>query len=522
MSDPAQPTSASAAIAASYDELPYADTSFRSIHPDRLAVVGALHGLECPPVATCRVLEIGCGVGGNLLPMAEALSGATFLGIDISPRQIELGRNVASALGLANIELRVQDLLDLGPADGKFDYILCHGVFSWVPPAVQEGILRVCAQNLSPRGLAVISYNALPGWRAQMAVRDVLRLGARGAEPGAGPVQQVRQARAFLDAAAKAAIRQDSPYAMTLRAAVESLADRNDFYIFHEYLCEWNSPMYFEEFFSRAAAAGLDYVGQAEMEMHSAPADAPPAMAEWLDEPARRQQALDILHNRLFRRDVLCLRGRSPAAEPSPLHLQSLRLIGVAAPVEPEPHTADKSLQKFSARGGPSLSTDFPPLKTALTLLSRARPNSVAFGNLVAETASALGEVDLAVLAEALLRCALNGMVDLHTHLPAFSAAPPERPTAPAVALHTAATGTDVTNLRHQGVHLDPLPRAVLLLANGTRTAADIAAALQAQYEAGELRREGRSRPSPRQTAREVHDLLQGLANLWLIKRHSA
>jgi 2-polyprenyl-3-methyl-5-hydroxy-6-metoxy-1,4-benzoquinol methylase/methyltransferase-like protein len=517
MSDAAHLVSPSAALAATYDELPYADTSFRAIHPDRLAVMATLHGLHAPPVDACRVLEIGCGIGGNVLPMAEALPNASFLGIDISPRQIDLGRAAATELGLPNIEFRVQNLLELAPADGKFDYILCHGVFSWVPPDVQDGILRVCSRHLRPLGLAVISYNALPGWRAQMAVRDVLRMGARGAA-GAGLVQQVRQARAFLDATAKALAKPDSPYAQTLKAAAESLAGRDDYYVFHEYLCEWNLPVCFEEFLARAAAAGLAFVDQADLEHRSAPAAAPPVLADPLADPARREQALDILHNRLFRRDVLCLAGRQPSAQPQPAALRSLRLVGTAAPAAAKYRTADRSMQRFCVPGGPSLSTDFPPLKTALVLLSRARPRAMAFDDLAAAIAAELGHVDVNELAEAMLRCATNGVVDLHTYLPPLPATPGQRPAASAVARQVAATRNDVTNLRHHGVRLDAVPRAVLLLADGTRTAGEIASALQAQYDAGTLRGKGKPRPTPARTGRDVEEILQGLANMWLLK----
>src|SRR5438105_14442183 len=109
-------------LRADYDAVPYELGAFRRTHPDNLGVIGALAGMTPPAVPSCRVLEIGCATGGNLLPMAQALPAARFLGIDLSPRQIEAGVAVAGQVGLSNIELRCQNLLDFPEAEGAFDY----------------------------------------------------------------------------------------------------------------------------------------------------------------------------------------------------------------------------------------------------------------------------------------------------------------------------------------------------------------------------------------------------------------
>src|SRR5215468_536206 len=129
--------------ATSYDEVPYGDNVFTHTHPDCLAAVGGLFGLS-PPVENCRVLELGCGTGANLIPMALGLPEARFLGLDLSQRQIAHGRQVADTLGLANLDLQARSILDLDTGVGRFDYIVCHGVYSWVPSEVQDRILAVC------------------------------------------------------------------------------------------------------------------------------------------------------------------------------------------------------------------------------------------------------------------------------------------------------------------------------------------------------------------------------------------
>src|SRR6185436_9013135 len=117
-----------------YDELPYPGSAFAQTHPDRLATIATLFGMAPAPVERCRVLELGCGDGGNLIPMAYTLPGSEFLGIDAGGRGIAIGQDRAVAVGLTNLRLQHLDMLDTAIQLGKFDYIVSHGVYSWVPP----------------------------------------------------------------------------------------------------------------------------------------------------------------------------------------------------------------------------------------------------------------------------------------------------------------------------------------------------------------------------------------------------
>ena len=129
---------------------PTAATSSRMTHPDRMATMAVLHGMKPPAVDRCRVLELGCTDGGNLLAMAQTMPGASFLGIDLSPVQIDQGKAAAQMLGAANVELRTLNLTDVDDSFGLFDYIICHGVYSWVTASVRDKILEICSRNLAP------------------------------------------------------------------------------------------------------------------------------------------------------------------------------------------------------------------------------------------------------------------------------------------------------------------------------------------------------------------------------------
>src|SRR5262249_14559193 len=120
----------------SYDVLPYGDRTFPRTHPDRLATIATLFGMAPAPPEACRVLELGCAGGANLIAMAESLPGSHFIGIDLSARQVDAGRERVRAKGLSNVALHRRDILEVGEDFGRFDYIVCHGVYSWVPATV--------------------------------------------------------------------------------------------------------------------------------------------------------------------------------------------------------------------------------------------------------------------------------------------------------------------------------------------------------------------------------------------------
>ena len=113
------------------------------------------------------MLEVGCNDGSNLIPMAVSLPAARFVGCDLSPRALDAGRRTIDALGLANITLVEGDLAALAPAHGEFDFIVAHGVYSWVPPEVRDALFALAAQRLAPDGILYASFNVLPGWRVR-------------------------------------------------------------------------------------------------------------------------------------------------------------------------------------------------------------------------------------------------------------------------------------------------------------------------------------------------------------------
>src|SRR5262245_1718265 len=245
--------------ASSYDQIPYTSHAFPQTHPDRLATTARIFRLSPPDVAACRVLELGCASGGNLIPVDFNFPRSEFVGIDLSGHQVEEAKQAIGALGLPNIRIEQASIMDVDESWGRFDYIICHGVFSWVEPEVQDRILNIAARNLSPDGVAYISYKTYPGWHMREMFRSMMRYHAEQYDE---PQEQVNQARALLAFLASAST-DTGPYNSWLAGEAERLGRSPDAYVFHEHLERTNLPIYFHEFIGRAERVGLQYLSEA-------------------------------------------------------------------------------------------------------------------------------------------------------------------------------------------------------------------------------------------------------------------
>jgi methyltransferase-like protein len=429
-----------------------------------------------PPVENCRVLELGCGSGGNLLPLAAALPEGRFVGIDLSRRQIADGQHAARAAGLDNVELRAESILEAGDL-GTFDYILCHGVYSWVPAAVQDRILEICARHLAPNGIAYVSYNTYPGWHLPGRVREMMRYHAdRFAEPQV----RVRQARALLEFLAGSALPETDAYGGALQKELTMLRGLPDYYLFHEYLAEVNAPVYFHEFNERAGARGLQYLGEAAfldmLAEHFAPA-VPDTLRLLATDLVQAEQYMDFLRNRRFRQTLLCHRdvrlNRS-------LDLDALDNAYVASPFQPvsaSPDVGSAAVEEFRTAQGFPLTTGEPMVKAALVHLAEAWPQPVPLVDLEHAVRVRLGsaaDASLERLRVNLLKGVGPRALELRITPPRFVQEIGPRPTTTPLARFQAAAGTAVTNLRHQAVGLSLLDRLVLCHLDGRHDRAEL------------------------------------------------
>jgi methyltransferase-like protein len=468
----------------SYDETPYQSFSFPQSHPDRLATIGWLLGMEPAPVDRCRVLELGCASGGNLIPMAASLPDSEFVGIDFSPVQIARGGADVAALGLSNIRLLPMDIMDVSGELGTFDYIIAHGVYSWVPEAVRERLLAICGRQLSPSGIAFVSYNALPGWRMRSVMRDAMTFHTRGiADPGA----RVAQARAVLNFLAESVKTAGSAYGSELRAEANYLREQRDDYILHDHLEAVNEPEYFHRFVERAAPHGLAYLGDADFATMLGN-DLGPQTVQALERLApdvvRREQLLDFLRARMFRETLLVRKEVAPTRRIPAQRVMRLYVASNARPRREKPDIVSNAVEEFRTPDGSGLSTPSRITKAAMLVLAGRWPMAQSFDDLHAKARALLpasgapsgDERD--VLASELLRCYGAHVVELHSTPSPFAIDVGERPEGSPVTRLQLQRGLQTTNLRHEHGTFNEDTRRLFLLLDGTRTRKEIADAL--------------------------------------------
>jgi cyclopropane fatty-acyl-phospholipid synthase-like methyltransferase/methyltransferase-like protein len=481
--------------ASTYDELPYASQFVAAAHPDRLATMAVLHGLTPPPLPRCRVLELGCSDGGNLLTTAQSLPGATFVGVELSSRQVAEGRALIDRLGVTNVTLEERSLMDVDASFGRFDYIVCHGVYSWVPAEVRAKILEICAANLAPHGVAYVSYNTLPGWRLRGMVRDMFQFHAAGFPPGAAPALLVGEVRGLLGFLAASATPADSVYAQALKHEAALLGRSRDTYVFHEHLEVDNHPVYYHEFAAAAAAAGLLPFAPARFDIVEAglAPEVRQAVARLASDSVRREQYTDFVVNRTFRQTLLVKVGQSPSLTPLPAAVPSLRLTTLARPEAPNPDLRSDAPVGFVSLFGDRLTVGQPLLKAAVVALYERWPRSAGFDDLWAETLARLGrpaattEHDRLTFATFLLQGHMSNLVNMHVVDPPLAAKPAVRPFAPALIRHKAATGSKVISLRQCAALLDEVDRLLVPLLDGTRDLPALIEAMAAKVADGTL-----------------------------------
>jgi cyclopropane fatty-acyl-phospholipid synthase-like methyltransferase len=494
-----------AASASLYDAIPYPGHPFAQTHPDRLATLATLFGLEPPPLERCRVLELGCGDGGNLVPMALALPGARFLGVDAAEGAIARGRTLIEALELSNVELEARPIEELEPLPPSFDYVIAHGLYSWVAPPVRDRLLALCREALSEHGVAYVSYNALPGGRMREALRDMLVFHTAALEQ---PGERVEQGRALLRFLLEGWSERHE-FGAVMRGHAERLLERGDETLFHDELALVNESVYFHEFAAHAGRHRLQYLAEAdffEMQIGTLPEQ---VAAELLgvEDPLRREQYLDFLKGRMFRQTLLCREELVLDRSPRPAVVERM---AVSSPVGPRRARGSDGQTIFEGPSGSTLTTDHPLVSRALERLGRSWPAALWVRELIPAGAS---DADRAALCDALLRCYAGNLVELHIHPPEPAASAGELPEASPLARHQARFGGLVTNLRHTSVRIeDDLGRRLVSLLDGRHDRAALATELRGWLEQAD-------QEVPTDLEDGLERSLQGLAGLALLRR---
>jgi methyltransferase-like protein/SAM-dependent methyltransferase len=462
-----------------YDKVLYPSPAFLQTHPDRLAVVGTLFGMSPPPVERCRVLEIGCGEGGNLIPMAYALPDAQFVGIDLAAVPIDAARRRIRRAGLKNIQVLQMNVMDITPEFGAFDYVIVQGLYSWVPEPVKHMLLTVCGRNLSANGIAFVSYNTAPAGHVRRILREMMLFRA---SRGTTDVR-VEEGKTFLRQIL-AATDIATPWGRLYEEELGRMSNRPDNVVYHDDLSPDFSPVSFGQFASHAARCGLQFLSESQLSDVTDADPVPEALATLKEIAAGDvvafEQYVDYVKFRRFRQTLLCHEGVPLCRDGL---LGRLACLFLASPLRASSEAADGVVSFANSRAAGTITTNDPLLVAALRHVEAIWPHAVRFEDLLAaacaQVPAAQREEVCAGLSLSIWKLAAGALVDLRTHHVRLAAAVSQRPVASLLARLSVRDSSVVTTLLHTQLHVeDDLGKRFLTLLDGSRDRQALASAI--------------------------------------------
>ena len=294
-----------------YSELGYKSMPFPYTTPATLEAYAALVGVSAPNPKTARVLELGATYGGNIISQALFNPDATFVGIELSQEQVEKGNEVIANAGLTNVSLIQSDIASIGSEIGTFDYIIAHGVYSWVDDGVKDALLRLIDEHLAEDGLAYVSYNTYPGWHTMEEVRQLMMFSNRD-KTQFNHKEKVLHGKTIGSIVGSQILKYDNLKERNSKflGALRSVMQKDEYYVGHDHLEPNNDPVYFYQFNDHLEAHNLAYLCDADLTLsmvRSFDAD----IADTLDKLAlndhvAQEQYLDFMLDTTFRKSIIC------------------------------------------------------------------------------------------------------------------------------------------------------------------------------------------------------------------------
>ena len=479
-----------------YDEVPYESYPYALTNPCHLRTIAILFGVNAATVKTARILELGCAAGGNLIPHAILYPKAHLVGVDLSKVQIDEANKNVKELGIKNIEFHHCSITDIDDSFGKFDYIICHGVISWVPKIVRDKIFEVCSKNLNSNGIAYVSYNTLPGWNMVRTIRDMM-LYHSSSFPNIR--DRITQSRLLLEFVKDSLEHSKTPYAEILKTEAELLAKQTDHYLRHDHLEEENTQFYFHEFMNEARKYNLQYLADCNLSTMYL-GNMPSKVVEQLknvSDIVRTEQYMDFITNRRFRSTLLCHSDVKINRNINNNDIMKFNMIFNIVPEKPlqevDLNNASESLKFFlNGNKDSNLSTASPYMKAILYSFSENLNNPLSFEKLIIEANKKLHNTKLnevkAELLDNAMKLVLQGYINIttqeHRDAPELNT-----PKTTKIVIHQA-THTPymwVTNLKHEPIGVNIFEKFALRYMDGKHDKKAIIDAVMDHVAKGEI-----------------------------------
>jgi len=374
------------------------------------------------------------------------------------------------------------------PTSDKFDYIICHGVYSWVDDDARRRILEICRTQLVENGLAVISYNTLPGWNMVRCLREMMRYHAKLFED---PTEKVAQAMELLRFV-RDNNAEGSAYRSVIDSEINRLSEKSISYVTHEHLESENNQFYFHEFAAALEQHGLQYVGDsniAHMYVDNLPEDAAEKLKAVTD-ILRQEQYMDFILNRRFRSSIVCPEA---AMVDRNLRQEAIHNFYLSTPIKPDEADlkAETTDTRFCDSSGKVVFTAHTKEVAVLfgELSESQRP--IKSGDLVDMAARNLDGADRdflrGVVEEFGLRLALKGLISLHTEAGSHVSHVSEMPKASRLARHQASVHGWATNTWHEKIGYDLFTRILIGYLDGSNSLDDLCQIMSEQVDKGAL-----------------------------------
>lgn len=415
----------------------YPAMSHPPAHPSVIAATALLGGIRLAQEQEWNILEIGCASGHHILPIAENLPLATITAIDLDVRAIEEAQRLARLAGLQNIEFHCADLTAWQAPAKHYDIIIAHGVFSWIPDAAKTALLALCERALKENGVAMISYNTLPGWALRQPLREMtLALQQTPLHRGS--------ACSVLQSIAQSLDGRDDAYARHLLEIVSDTHAKGEAQLKHDDLAPQNDPCYFSQFFHWIQQSGLAYVGEADSTLpriSQLGSAARQQLQSLATNPLLMEQMSDFLTGRSFRCSVIC-RADAHRAAPSPEELAAICIERLM----PIPATGNNATDAFAQA------------------VMRAAPACLPIKNLLEKTPC----IDIAEALKLTLSLLSLGMIRVRRTPILMCDEMPEYPRLSALNLDHLKQGKPIVDAFHRPCQLAPNDRNWLRLCDGS------------------------------------------------------
>lgn len=480
-----------------YDEVPYESYPYAQSAPYHLMTLGALFGMQPTIPEEAKILELGCAAGGNLIPHAIHYPKSHCVGVDLSKTQIDEANKVTQELGLKNITFHHCSITDIDKSFGKFDYIICHGVISWVPEFVRDKIFMVCKDLLSENGIAYVSYNTLPGWNTVRTIRDMMLYHSN---MFSNVREKIAQSRLLLDFVRDSLEGANTPYAEILKTEAMVLAKQSDHYLRHDHLEEENKQYYFHEFIKQAIDHDLQYLSDTNVSTMYL-GNMPQKTAEKLqavNDIVRTEQYMDFITNRRFRSTLLCHKSQQLNRTINNNDIMKFNMLLNVVPEKAiDSVDLNNSLESlnffFNGNQDSKLSTSSPHMKAILYTFGENINRPINFDALIKSSNQKLGGNKLTEITNELLNNAMRLVLQGYLTITLSSLTKndinltkPKAATLPLYQVHNS-NNLWVTNARHEPIAITLFEKYAMRYMNGKNNKKQIIDSLLSNITSGEL-----------------------------------